>query len=79
MIIKFENFSTGYCDRCGEYSKSHHMSIFNIDDICQRCKLHEESDFEYLAAKYEDLINTHLGNYNYPGAIVNYTPIKYSK
>ena len=79
-LKKFESFSTGICDRCGERTDGvTTMSIFNTDIICMKCEGEERKDPDYKAAKAAEEAEIKKGNYNYGGVFPDYKPIKESE
>lgn len=76
---KNESFgmSVNSCDRCnGPTNNRTTTSMFNQQTICMSCKDEEKKDPEYDAACQMENEEIRKGNYNYPGAIPNYTPIR---
>ena len=74
-LKKFESFSNGKCDRCGNTSNTTTMSVFNTDFICMKCKEDERRDPDYKAAKAAEEAEVRKGNYNYLGVYPDYKPI----
>jgi hypothetical protein len=55
------------CDRCGERTNVHIMSMFNTEDICMTCKRAERLHPRYEEARAAEDEAARRGNVNFPG------------
>lgn len=55
------------CERCGNDSKQHTMSMFNTQTICMECKVKERKHPKYEEACTRELEEVKKGNYNFEG------------
>lgn len=55
------------CERCGNDTKTHTMSMFNTETICMDCKERERKHPLYKMALEADRQEVLKGNYNFKG------------
>ena len=55
------------CERCGERTSVHMMSMFNTEDICMTCKRAERRHPRYAEACQAEEEAARRGDVNYPG------------
>lgn len=59
--------NTGFCDRCGQPTKSVSGSWLNTEMICPTCQEEEKNESDYQLAKDIEREEVRKGNYNYAG------------
>jgi len=65
----------GYCQRCGEESNAHIMSIFDVSLICMNCHDLETKHSEYEKAKTAEEKAVKNGDRNFKGIGYPHTEI----
>lgn len=55
------------CQRCGNETKAHTVSMFNTQTICLECKAIERTHPRYEEACKAELEAVRNGDYNFPG------------
>lgn len=55
------------CDRCGEETWVHMMSMYNTQELCINCKEKEKKRPDYKEAVEADEAAIRQGNYNFKG------------
>ena len=66
---------TGRCQRCGEATDMHTMSIFDVTLICMDCHKLEASHPGYENARKAERESIDRGDYNYEGVGYPHTEI----